>query len=72
MIDLSFSLKRTGICPRFKWDNMKGFEIIKNNEAPIYAGVEYGSVSVSVNMALDSSNTHPLVIDSIRIYVWKL
>ena len=40
---------------------MKGFEIIKNDEAPIYVGVEYGSVSVSVNMALNSNKAYLLV-----------
>lgn len=40
---------------------MKGFEIIKNDEAPIYAGVEYGSVSVSVDMALNSNKAYLLV-----------
>lgn len=49
---------------------MKGFEIIKNDEEPIYAGVEYGSVSVSVDMVLNSS-THLLVIDYIRIFMWE-
>ena len=50
-----------GLSKTYLIEIMKGFEIIKNDEAPIYAGVEYGSVSVSVDMALNSNKAYLLV-----------